>query len=291
MKKIIQKHRRESGFTLVETVIALGVLLLVGAAVVPRFRMIERSMNRMSARQNAATLESELRSVLSDERNMKYSATKSGNSAIQSCIVDKKNCTHKATYPISVYAVGQTKPIAGPDVFYKRSGERCYTAGCGPISVTTEIAFFCTKGASPCSPYNAVATKFAIRDSESKEAKKNDSDLLSSDAVEMQQNTDQLSSTLYLSCPKGQVLRGIGLNGGPACIAIKDIKYQDAENRNNGKFTVKRETCFGKVKVQKPKQGGAEGEMEEVEEDDRSDKKYVEGIDKNGSLKCKEKTW
>lgn len=283
MRLFRQQHKQESGFTLVETIIAVAVLLVVSTAVVPRFRMIKKTMDRMNARQSATTLESELRSVLADERNVAYSAERSSNANVKTCVANKGSCTNNATYEMPVYIIGQTQPLSGPNVFYKRDGRRCATAGCGPISVTTRIGTFCS-GTATCTPFNSVAIRFTINDTATKT-------VLANDVVEMVQDMSQLSSTGSFACPTNQVLRGIGLNGGPACMPISSIKYQDAGNRNAGEVKVKRETCFKKKKEQKPKEGGGEGEMEEVEVEDRNDNRYISGIDKNGSLDCKDKTW
>lgn len=279
-KKLIRHLKQQRGMTLLETMIALAVMSFIIAATVPSFRKIRHSMDRMSARQTATALESELRAILSNQNNVIVSAKNSSNATIRSCIVNHTSCTDNATFSMPMYIAGQPTAISGPDISYSREGKRCAGENCGPIKVNTSVRTYCSPaGASgrTCTDFTALAIRFEIIDTEAKSKTP-----LASDVVEMIPEA-QINPNLYLTCRSGRYLRGIGLNGTASCAAIR--------LNGGGNTDVERKTCFRNEKVTKPKEGGAEGETEEIEVEVKDDSHYIKRIGGNGKITCEPKTW
>lgn len=178
-----------------------------------------------------------------------------------------------------IYIAGQPNPISGNGVSYTREGKRCSGQNCGPLKVTTDVRTYCsTSGKSSkasCKNYTALAIRFKIIDTQNNQQ-------LASDVVEMIPEA-RVNENLILTCPAGQYLKGISLKGTASCASIGFT--------NTASPNVERKTCFKKQKVQQPKQGGAEGEMEEVEVEVRDDSSFMQSIDGSGKIICKPKTW
>lgn len=315
----MKKWHSQAGMSLVETIIALGILGIVFVGGGVKMKSVQERLNRVRTTQSADALQSYLRLAMADEQNINATVDSLPPSTLKNCLKTGSGCRDGLEGDFPVHLVDGSGPISGASVRYTREGSVCRTPNCGPLAVTSRLRLFCTAGGfrrQACLKGRFLAVEFSIRDLERKDAK-GAGILLARDAVEVDVRDESYVRNLSLSCGPDQIIRGIGLTGAALCTSIGSVKYAYGSSMKPGDVEVKAKDCrptkkekrMVTVKEKKTvketvtKEDGTTEEVEkEVEVDVEkeievdvpvpdSDEFYVERITDKGEIVCAKKTW
>lgn len=285
MRETSHNRISERGFSLLEAVIALGILGVILVAGGAKIRTISNSLAASRKSMSADALESRLRDTFHRAEHIQYSARTFGSQKLRGCVQGTSSCPNGFNEEMPLYFAGQTtKAITGPGVEYTLDGAPCYTQGCGKFRATSRIYIFCNNGATTCNPPSSYSMELTITDTANK--------VVMRDRVEVEKTVDA-SQFDGVICPMGSVLRGVGLSGGPICIEQNKVEYADAEIAKAGNFEVKREDCrpvddrYTEDQIKDFEKAGGKFAIPRFDYDDF----YVGSIDKKGTIKCLPKNW
>lgn len=254
----------QAGFTLIETMISLGLISAIGVGLTVKINSIKQSLKETSRIMALDALESGLGVFMRDKNVIFYSAKKSNNIELLACL-NAGVCINEKAYPLSLYLDGQNKPITGNGTLYDENGQPCTTA-CKGFLVSTVLRPHCVKTSTCLGPaYVSIEANISsLTDKQS----------IRRFTFDMQQYQGALFPDLRLSCPdKGKVLRGIGLGGEPLCTAISDVVLRDkAGTAVKNSVTITPKDCS----------------TLNTKADDQA---FVSGYDKTGQITCAPRYW
>lgn len=258
----------ERGITMIEAVIAMGILgvVIVGGSF--HMKNVNHSLRSMQEFQTADALELNLFKIFSNDANVRYTVAKSGISKLINCVKGSGLCTDKAKYPVSFYVNKQSTPFAGKSVYYSKDGSPCLQNSCRSFQILTEVITYCS-GKATCVFPTHLAVKFNLKDVKTGKSYR-------SNLVEMVVEQPTAANAYALRCPSGdQILRGIGFSGKVLCTKANKVKYADADNFKGGnKFKVEPRDCRTENNAGDPK-----------------DQHAINKLDKDGKLSCVKKNW
>lgn len=263
----LKLQHSQKGATLVEILVAAAFLGIIVVAGVLQMRNINTVKAALQRGQAIDVIEHSTRALFAREDVLKASADKSSSTKLKQCL-NGNGCNNGASYNVDMYLPNQSKPFAGQNVTFDVSGSPCNMAsgGCrGVYRQPTRITTRCASGGS-CTSASNVSVSFAIVDIKSGKT-------LRTDVVDRRLATKTQLGGASLSCPSGQILRGIGMNGEALCTKLSNVQYEDAKS---GQVSIN-------IKVQP-----SDCRDKNTTADDQY---FVAGYDKNGVVQCKAKDW
>ncbi|SMF78139.1 hypothetical protein [Pseudobacteriovorax antillogorgiicola] len=259
------KLPRSDGFTLVESVIAGAVLLVILGGVMMKVTSITDHIRKTEQILALDSLESWLAPLLTDLESLRYSASLLKDKQLQACLEGKLPCRSDRDFPLPVFLKGQKNPISGAGSRYDANGNLCFDDKCEAYQVNTVVQTNCSVGAV-CESPSFLTIRYDIVDSKSNKT-------IRKFFLEANRFRNKRFPNLYTTCVENQVLRGLGINGEPLCVALSDIKLKNsAGDIDTGQIQVKAKDCA------------------EANSDDR-DQFYVRGMNRQGDLLCAKRFW
>ena len=263
----MDSHGSQQGFSLIETVIALGLLTAIAGGVALKMDSIKSHMEQTEQIMALDNFERQLIDLFIDFETIKHSVRFSSNNSLKNCFFSETSpCQDNQRYGVNIRLEGTREALTGPQVYYDRMGNRC-AAKCEGMRVITSIIVRCSVGTS-CPQPDHVVVQYDL-------VKTGDDKILRQDFIEANQFNEGKFPNINISCPsQDQILRGIGIKGQPLCVSRNTVSFVDDKG---GKLK-------GQIDVQ-PKDCTA------FNQDQNKDQYFISGISKTGELLCGERFW
>jgi prepilin-type N-terminal cleavage/methylation domain-containing protein len=256
--------RKQQGFSLIETLISLGILSVVGAGVLTKVKTIKHSLQETSRVMSMDALEAGLGNYMRSRSIIYYSANKSTNGQLKNCF-NQGLCSNGQGFEVPLYIEGVKDSLTGPDVTYDESGTVCEKA-CKGFQIITTLRPSCSK-ANTCNGPDFVSVEAEVRSSVDRKT-------IRRFAYDMQKYTGSTFPGLSLSCKdSNSVLRGIGLQGEPLCTPKSGIVLMNSENKPvSTNLTITPQDCS-------------------LADKKAEDQTHVAGYQKDGKIICAPRFW
>lgn len=260
-------RKARAGFTIVEILVALGILGASFLAISIQFRAMKKTLDETSRLMAMDSFEQAMGAYLRSKEIVEYSVSKSSNPRLTGCFASK-GCTNGQSSEIDIYRSGEVRPITGKNVTYDSSGLPCakhkHPAKCASFYLRTILQVNCFRGKS-CSSPDVVILKAQLRLAENDQP-------FREFVREMERSVDGKFPGLSIGCRENKhVLRGIGILGDALCVPLNSLKFVDADkNAGSGQLFVTPKDCS---------------------KNSKDGQSFVTAILPEGNLKCAPKFW
>lgn len=256
---------RESGFSLLEMMLAVGLLGFLSSGFVIKLKAMRDSLNNNAAIMARDALESSISAMVRNPDLVRYSLEKAGASALLSCLKGETLCKDGVNMQLPLFREGQPKPFTGADVYYDKNGSLC-AERCPGFRFSTVVTARCVVDGSTCTKPSYVLVVGRITDSTS-------GTLLRELVQEVDEVVDKKLSELSLQCPlNDSLIYGIGLNGDALCTPLADIVLKGPAAETPGASSLQASDC-------------------RTNNQSASDQFFVSAIDASGKVSCAPKFW
>lgn len=259
-----EPQHEEYGFTFVEIVVSLTILIAIGSATTIKIKNLNRHVRIVETILTADALEAHLAGLLSNRTLIEYNVKRHGPNGLKDCFDTKRRCpTTTANMPF--FVPGQKKAFTGDKIFYDPSGKKCQGT-CKGYQIITTLKAGCARGNS-CRYPTYATIRYQVVSTETKK-------IWRRGYIDMDQNAEKKFPDLTLQCPRATgVLRGIGIFGQPICDPVSQVKFVDkAQIPHTGVIKVNPIDCSALNKK-------------------KSDQYFVKGISASGKIECGERYW
>ncbi len=257
----------QQGFSLMETVIALGILAAIASGVAVKMDNIKSHMEETEQIMALDNFERQLIDLLSDFETIKHSVRLSNRSALKACFFSETvSCQDEQKALVNIRLEGTRQALTGPRVYYDLQGNRCQSA-CEGLRVISSVIVRCSTGKLCAQPDNVISRYQIVRTSDKK--------VMRDDYIEADQFSNGQFPNINISCPsRDQVLRGIGVKGQPLCVSRSTISFvDDVGGQLTGQIQVKPKNCS------------------DLNQDPNQDQNFIVGISASGELLCAPRFW
>lgn len=196
-----QAHKKESGFTLLEVMMAMFILTIVLTGFMGSMKLFQTDIKRTQLITSRSDISSTLRMNLKEVASIFNSAEQTMNTELSSCLNKAAPCEHLTSFDLNLFSsvrsvaslngdgtqkvdangnpVYLAEPLSGisdttcptdPNakfpVFYTKEGRRCECsepADTCPLQAITQFQAFCPNGSPQCPIPQAIKVSYSIR--------------------------------------------------------------------------------------------------------------------------------